>query len=502
MARSLVQAHERVKSLEWEHSYHTPPDRYPTKYHIPAKTKDPFRHLLRDFLTMEREKDDRAYGGLQDVLARTDAVNESAPEFTEVLKPVLPALRDGEYGAMQAMIHMVEMVPNPELRQGYMAQELDEIRHIQAEAWLARYYAKNYFDPCGFNCAASVREWHPLLMAVRNGVTQFMDGDPVRNCLNLQIVAETAYTNPVFVAVTDVAARSGDKVLPSLFLSIQSDEGRHMANGYSTLSAVLSDDRNLEMLQQDLDEAFFHFHRPLDPFLGVIYDYFRDPNANTRCFADYWDEYIWHDWAGSYMAKLEKFGIHAPAYLERARADVRWMGHTAGLFLYALWPLNFWRMSPVPESSFDWFESNYPGWYSYFGPFWEDAVEKADPANGTLALEAFPEMPPICRVCDIPTILPRIDKSEYFETEYGGRHHYFCSETCLGEFNREPERHVHHTNFGERYAGWDLADIIVDMGLLRPDGKTLIGQPTLDDNRMWTIDDIRKIGWEIKYPYA
>ena len=44
--------------------------------------------------------------------------------------------------------------------------------------------------------------------------------------------------------------------------------------------------------------------------------------------------------------------------------------------------------------------------------------------------------------------------------------------------------------------------MIVELGLLRADGKTLIGQPHFDLDRMWTIDDIRAIGWELKYPLA
>src|SRR3989442_8000902 len=119
MARSLIQAHERVKPLDWAPTYTERPVRYETKYHIPAKTKDPFRQLLRDFLAMEAEKDDRAYGGLLDVLARTDAVNKADPCFTEGLKPPLPALRDGEYFAMTAKMMMSETGNNPHLRQGY-----------------------------------------------------------------------------------------------------------------------------------------------------------------------------------------------------------------------------------------------------------------------------------------------------------------------------------------------------------------------------------------------
>ena len=502
MARSLIQAHERVKDLDWERSYVEGPNRFPTRYHMPAKTKDPFRHLLRDFLSMETEKDERAYGGLLDVLARTNAVNKGDPAFVEILKALLPALRDAEFFAMQTMMMLGEAVANPELRQGYLAQELDEVRHVQSEAWLTRYYTKQYHDPAGFNTGGKIREWNPFLMAVRAGLSAFSGVDPIVGALNVQVVGETAYTNPLFVAMTDVAARAGDHVLPSFFLSIQSDEGRHMANGYATLAAVLQDDRNLEMLQTDLNEAFWRNHRPLDLLLAVVFDYFRDPHAPTPPYTDYWNQWIWHDFGGSYMGKLEKFEVNPPESLPKAKRDVFWMGHTGALFLHALWPLNFWRMPPVPEKNFEWYENHYPGWYAYFGPFWEDAVEKADPRNRSLALEAFPEIPPLCRVCLLPCVLPRIDISECTIETYAGRKHAFCSDTCRSMFHRSPNTYLHHKNFGEKFNGWDLADAIVEMGLLRADGKTLIGQPHFDLERMWTIDDIRAVGWELKYPLA
>jgi methane monooxygenase component A alpha chain/propane monooxygenase large subunit len=86
--------------------------------------------------------------------------------------------------------------------------------------------------------------------------------------------------------------------------------------------------------------------------------------------------------------------------------------------------------------------------------------------------------------------------------QYGGRNHAFCSTVCRDIFHRAPEQYMGHVNFGERFHGWDLADVIVEMGLLREDGKTLIGQPHLNLEKMWTIDDIRDIGWELKYPLA
>jgi methane monooxygenase component A alpha chain/propane monooxygenase large subunit len=152
--------------------------------------------------------------------------------------------------------------------------------------------------------------------------------------------------------------------------------------------------------------------------------------------------------------------------------------------------------------AFAWFEDHYPGWYAFFGPFWEDAVEKADPANGSLALEAFPEIPPLCRVCLLPCVLPRIDISEVHIEQYEGRNHAFCSAICQRMFHKHPEHYLNHLNFGEKFDGWDLADVIVELGLLREDGKTLIGQPHLSLEKMWTIDDIRAIGWELRYPLA
>ena len=39
-----------------------PRPQFQTKFHIPKKGKDPFRHLIRDYMAMEAEKDDRQYG--------------------------------------------------------------------------------------------------------------------------------------------------------------------------------------------------------------------------------------------------------------------------------------------------------------------------------------------------------------------------------------------------------------------------------------------------------
>src|SRR2546423_15427675 len=70
-------------------------------------------------------------------------------------------------------------------------------------------------------------------------VDTMVNGDPIKACLGHPLIAETAYTNPLFVAVTELAAANVEDVTPSVFLSIQSDEVGHMANGYPTIRANL-----------------------------------------------------------------------------------------------------------------------------------------------------------------------------------------------------------------------------------------------------------------------
>ncbi len=67
-----------------------------------------------------------------------------------------------------------------------------------------------------------------------------------------------------------------------------------------------------------------------------------------------------------------------------------------------------------------------------------------------------------------------------------------------GEYEGRPTPNMGRlTGFREwetLHHGKDLADIVKDLGYVRDDGKTLIGQPHLDlddPKKMWTLDDVR-----------
>src|SRR5687767_3145807 len=129
MTSMIDRAHERVKSLSWEPTYVEAPTKYPTKYALPARTKDPFKHLIRQYCAMEEEKDNRQYGSLTDVITRTGSIKNTNPRWAEIQKIILPILTQAEYGAAKAQGPLIECIDNPELRQGYLAQLMDEIRH-------------------------------------------------------------------------------------------------------------------------------------------------------------------------------------------------------------------------------------------------------------------------------------------------------------------------------------------------------------------------------------
>lgn len=499
-ALSVAAVHAKAKSLGWESEHRGRP--YPTKYVIPKTAKDPFRHLLSEYYAMERAKDHQQYAVLE--AAHPRIANGPSPDlrWMEILKALLGFAINGEYVAMKSMAMLIDAIPNAELRGGYLAQMLDESRHVHIEKQLLRHLAKVAPDPAGYNGALRFRAADPVLRPGRALFETFLANDPVTCALGLQVITETAYTNPLFVATTEIAAANGDPITPSIFLSVQSDEARHMANGYATLAAVLSEPSNLPTVQRDLDLCFWRQHAFLDPFLAVVYDYFS--SVRLRSYYEYWEEWIWEDWVGAYMDRLLPFGISRPDTAADARANVRWAGHELAAVSAALWPVHFWRTDPMTEADFAFLEEKYPGWWSRHGAFWTSYAQMADRDAGALALELLGDLPLTCRVCQMPArevagtaLSPRV------VADTAGLRHALCSDPCEEIFSAEPHRYTGRT-WSEVNDGVELSEYIVREGLVRADGRTLIAQPHLhtDADRLWTVDDIRRHGVEIRDPLA
>jgi alkene monooxygenase alpha subunit len=499
MAPMLEQAHEKSKKYDWGFSYAQPNPKFPTRYIIPPTGKDPFRSLIRDYVRMETEKDNRVYGAL-DADVRYRNANRAEPRWIEGQKFAVPCFTDAEYQAVTGAGFLITSVKNQELRQGYASQMLDEVRHTQLETALRKYYLKNYHDPAGFDIGQRALGNHPIGTLARASFQPFNTGDPIECIMCLNVVLETAYTNPLVVAIPQVATANGDHALPTTFLSIQSDEARHMANGYGSLMCVLQEEDNVPFLQEALDRHFWHQHQSMDTLVGVLSEYY----AVNRpwVYRDVWEEWVVDDFIGSYMSRLDQFGLRPPARLADVARFVDDMHHSAAIALAAIWPLNFWRIDPLTPADFAWFENAYPGWHSRYGALWERFAELSDPSSGRLLLQDLPALPPFCQVCHVPCVMPRIDAPETRIVEHQSKRYALCSEGCEWIFRLNPTIYTGCANWWERFDGMNLADVIAALGYVRPDGKTLMGQPHLNAERMWTLDDIRRLDYVIRDPLA
>jgi propane monooxygenase large subunit len=325
-----------------------------------------------------------------------------------------------------------------------------------------------------------------------------MVGDPIQCAFTLQVVAETAFTNVVFVALPDVAARNGDFTLPTTYLSVQSDEARHISNGYATLLTVLQDDHNAPLIERDLQQAFWINHAYLDTFAGVVTEYFSRDRSDPECYLDKWDRWVRDDWHRAYILKLGKLGLDLPEDIfERARERIAGgLHHRAAIFAFAAWPFSYWRFDPLDERDFEWFEHKYPGWYGRYGAFWEAFRETTDPASGFLPLQLVDNIDPFCWTCQMPAMVVE-DRCHRI---VGERTRFYCSKECRWMDESNPGRYMGDRNYFDRYHGWEASEIVRDLGFVRADGETLIAQPHLGDERRWTLADLRRHDVRITSP--
>ena len=122
---------------------------------------------------------------------------------------------------------------------------IDEVRHSTIQMNLKRLYMNHYIDPAGFDITEKAFSNCYAGTIGRQFGEGFITGDAITAAnVYLTIVAETAFTNVLFVAMPGEAAANGDYLLPTVFHSVQSDESRHISNGYSIILMALADERN------------------------------------------------------------------------------------------------------------------------------------------------------------------------------------------------------------------------------------------------------------------
>ncbi|MBL6751106.1 MAG: hypothetical protein ISP90_11320 [Nevskia sp.] len=499
MSMQITRAYDRVKAIDWEPSYIGKDQKYveSTRFFLKGlKPVDPFKTFLREYFKMEQEKENRHYS----VLEASSRLHSGPPDarWMESMKFILSNLATVEYAAGRQMGRMARSVAPMELRQGYMMQMLDEMRHTQLEMNNIRQNMRTWEDPAGYDIAlrgAGNNVGAGLFRAMIEDVTTC---DPVETSIGLQIFIETAYSNVFFVGMSAAAAAHGDNTLASTLLTIQSDESRHMANGWATLVTLLQDDRNIPLVQQALDKWSWRTHVSFGLANALSQDYFtknRTESAKEAAMRWVYDEFF-----GGFYQKLERYGIKPPPRMEEQIAELDNLSHSAAVYVFGAWPFFYHRADPMTAADMDWLEKKYPGWHGRFGWFWDSYAKCTDPNDRAIVLKELGGLPNFCEVCQRPLIFPTPQAHSGRSRVHAGKNHIFCSAGCEEIFVNDPIHYQVGKSFYDLYHGCTLAEVVEHMGYIRDDGRTLMGQPLLRQNRMWTVDDLRRCDYVVQRP--
>jgi propane 2-monooxygenase large subunit len=509
--QSVARAHQKIQELAWEPKYHEPVSQYGTDYTFrKAAKKDPLKQVLRSYFPMQEEKDHRVYGA-EDGAIRGNMFRQVQERWLEWQKLFLSIIPLPEISAARAMPLLFRTVPNPELHNGQAIQMIDEVRHSTIQQNLKRLYMQNYIDPAGFN--NSLRNFHDDYCGTigRQFAEGFITGDAITAAsIYLTIVAETAFTNTLFVAMPAEAAANGDYLLPTVFHSVQSDESRHISNGYATLLMALADEENHQLLERDLRYAWWNNHRVVDAAIGTFIEYgTKDRRKERESYAEMWRRWIYDDYYRSYLVPLEKYGLKIPHDLIEEAWNQIWNKgyvHEVAQFFATGWLANYWRIDGMTDQDFEWFEYKYPGWYDKYGKWWENYSRLSEP-NGhhpIVAEDVDYWYPNRCWTCMVPCLV----REDMVYAEVDGVVRTYCHEECRwtdveafrptyqGRATPNMGQLIGHREWETLYHGWNWADVVSDMGFVRDDGKTMVAQPHLklgDQSKMWTLDHLRRM---------
>ena len=233
------------------------------------------------------------------------------PRWVEWMKLFLAIIPFPEISAARSMAMVGRLAPGEDLRTGFTMQMVDEFRHSTIQMNLKKWYMENYIDPAGFDITEEAFGKCYATTIGRQFGEGFITGDAITAAnIYLTVVAETAFTNTLFVAMPSEAARNGDYALPTVFLSVQSDESRHIGNGHSLLMAMLKEPDNHLLLERDLRYAFWQNHAIVDAAIGTFIEYgTTNRDKNKESYAELWHRWIYEDYYRTYMLPLEKYGI-------------------------------------------------------------------------------------------------------------------------------------------------------------------------------------------------
>ena len=514
---SITKAHNKIQELSWEPTYVSPVEKYSTDYTFEkAPKKDPLKQVLRSYFPMEEEKDNRVFGAMDGAI-RGNMFRQVQERWMEWQKLFLSIIPFPEISAARAMPLTIGTVPNPEIHNGLAIQMIDEVRHSTIQMNLKRLYMNHYIDPAGFDITEKAFQNCYAGTIGRQFGEGFITGDAITAAnIYLTIVAETAFTNVLFVAMPGEAAANGDYLLPTVFHSVQSDESRHISNGYSIILMALADERNRELLERDLRYAWWNNHAVVDAAIGTFIEYgTKDRRKDRESYAEAWRRWIYDDYYRSYLVPLEKYGLTIPHDLVEESWNRIWNKgyiHEVAQFFATGWSVELLADRRHGRHRLRVVRVQVPGLVrqvrQVVGALRRPVQEERPRAD--LLRRATPTT--CIRTGAGRCMVPCLIREDTVVDEVDGQVRTYCSETChwtdavafrpeyKGRATPSMGKLTGMREWETMYHGMDLAECIQDLGYVRDDGETLIPQPhlDLDPKKMWTLDELK--GYTLQSP--
>jgi len=430
-----------------------------------AKFRDPFEIVPPHYYTIQAEKEQMLVNNYE-LINRYNLSQDFDARWLQLIRLAMVALPSPEYAIGSSFGALALRVPGASWRLGVMAQMVDEHRHGQNDLRNAAELNKQF--PGAFNKRVTQFKHMWLMQIFRvyfEDINSTLSRDVLEAVVGLNFCLEVALSNLIFGGLPGVSVQSNDTRTAQHFMSIQSDESRHMSLGNEMLRFALenaADSGNMEIVEYWLHKWMWRTYRALMPPVALAADVLSTNRAES--YAELYQRYVTEGAVNNILVPLQKrYGFTMPRSLETMHAEVPYLSN-------ALWQLVFAykRIAPilcpkVTDADRAWLAGKYPGWDDNFGQWWSevDAGDGKDEAN----------IPTICHVCQLPCVMPLYHDPKVYHADYRGETLAFCSEPCREIFSNEPDIYGPVVDQGQRIVG------MLQAGMTMPELMGWLGVP-------------------------
>src|SRR5579871_1740278 len=444
-----------------------------------------YRTTYREYVRNQRAKDD-ALMGARSALSKVGILERLDPGWVQLVKFHQGTFALAEYAAVVAEQRMARFGRDSAWRTMATLGALDETRHGQIPLLMGHDMLPFDGNFDWTHKAYHTNEW--IIIAARHLFDDmFLATNAVDLAIQLNFVLETGFTNLQFMAMAAMADGASHHLFEKALASIQTDEARHGQIGHPVLRTLI-DNGAREHAQYLIDKMWWRCWRLFLALTGSSMDYHVPLSARRRSYKEFMQEWI----IEQFTKNLAEFSLERPWFWDLFIEELDYAQHSFQLGIYA-YRTTLWFDVAMPNSDERrWLSEKYPDWNKIYGPIW-GTLERRWQNEGEGSTLAY-TLPPLCNLCQLPTLFMRPGKNTACTREIGGRKYVFCSEPCRWIFDQEISRFAGHTSVVDRIVAGvtpgNLPDLLQWMGLKAPHetGKDL--RRGLD---RWRLEPVPKV---------